>query len=132
MLHLDHKVKHRANLVKEAKTMAEIAVKTRAIDGAEGAAKLNFWYGKEACWDKCNCPAMIKAECPAARYQFLPCWEIEGTYCKLDNRGATGRDTSVCQVCQVYKKYGNGEPIKLKLFGRGLDAGLKELEKVVL
>jgi len=111
--------------------MAEITVKTRTVDGAEGASKLNFWYDKEPCWDKCHCPSMIKAECPAARYQFLPCWEIEGTYCKLDNRGATGRDTSVCQVCQMYKKYGNGEPIKLKLFGRGLDTGLKELEKVV-
>jgi len=112
--------------------MAETTVKTRTAGGAEGAAELNFWYGKEPCWDKCNCPPMIKAECPAARYQFLACWEIEGTYCKLDNRGATGRDTSVCQVCQIYKKYGNGEPIKLKLFGRGLDAGLKELEKVAL
>ena len=111
--------------------MAEVMVTTRTVDDAADTAKVNFWYGKEACWDKCNCPPMIKAECPAARYQFLACWEIEGTYCKLDNRGATGRDTSVCQVCQIYIKYGYGEPIKLKLFGRGLDAGLKELEKVL-
>jgi hypothetical protein len=110
--------------------MSEIIVKTRKINGAEGIARLNFWEDKVSCWESCHCPEMIQAECPAARYQFLPCWEIEGTYCKLDDRGATGKDTSVCQVCQVYKKYANGEPIKLKLFGRGLDAGLKALEKI--
>jgi hypothetical protein len=74
---------------------------------------------------------MIKAECPATKYQFLPCWEIEGTYCKLDDRGATGKDTRICEVCQVYKKYGDGKPIRMKLFGRGLDTMLKDLEKVV-
>lgn len=77
----------------------------------------------------CHCPAMIRAECPSPKYQFLPCWQIEGTYCKLDDYGQTGTDTSICQVCRVYKKYGKGETIELKLFGRGIDSSLKSLEK---
>jgi len=91
---------------------------------------LNFWEGKVPCWEKSHCPDKITAECPAVKFQFLPCWEIEGTYCKLDDKGATGRDTSVCETCQVYKKYGNDEPIRLKLFGRGIDTHLREMEKV--
>jgi hypothetical protein len=30
----------------------------------------------------------------------------------------------------VYKKYGNGEPIRLKLFGKGMDTQLKAIEKI--
>ena len=90
----------------------------------------NFWIGKVACWEKSHCPDMIKAECPAAKFQFLPCWEIEGTYCKLNDRGATGRDTAICEACPVYKKYGNDEPIKIKLFGHGIDDTLKEMQKL--
>jgi hypothetical protein len=111
--------------------MAAIKIENRKLNVIEEETKLNFWAGKEACWDTCHCPEMIKAECPAAKYQFLPCWEIEGTYCKLDDSGATGKDTSICEMCQVYKKYGDGKPIRLKLFGRGLDTMLKDLEKVV-
>jgi len=73
---------------------------------------------------------MIREECPAPKYQFLACWEIEGTYCKLDDYGDSGTDTSICQVCRVYKKYGADQPIELKLFGRGIDSSLKSLEKV--
>lgn len=91
----------------------------------------NFWDGKMPCWEMCHCPAMIREECPSPRYQFLPCWQIEGTYCKLDDYGETGIDTTICKVCRVYKKYGNGEPIKLKLSGRGIDSSLKSLEKAV-
>lgn len=110
--------------------MAEVTVKTRKVNGAEEVTRNNFWAGKAPCWEKCHCPETIQAECPATKYQFLPCWEIEGTYCKLDNMGATGRDTSICQVCQVYRKYGNGEPIRLRLFGRGLDAQHRTLESI--
>jgi len=110
--------------------MAEVIEKTARINQADEVSRFNFWADKQPCWEKCHCPEMIKAECPSTRYQFLPCWEIEGTYCKLDDRGATGKDTSICEVCRVYKKYGDGEPIRLKLFGKGINAQLVELEKI--
>ena len=108
-----------------AKTMEKIetAAETRDDKG------FKFWTGKSPCWELSHCTNMVKAECPAFKYQFLPCWEIEGTYCKLDDKGATGRDTSICETCRVYKKYGGGQPITLKLFGKGIDTHLKELEK---
>lgn len=89
----------------------------------------NFWNGKSPCWEMCHCPAIIREECPASKYQCLPCWQIEGTYCKLDDYGETGIDTSICQICRVYKKYSKGEAIELKLFGRGIDSSLKSLER---
>jgi len=106
------------------------ATMANKVDKAVEEEKKNYWTGKVPCWEKSNCPDMIKGECPASKYQFLPCWEIEGTYCKLDDKGATGCDTSICETCQVYKKYGNGEPIKIKLFGHGIDTTLNELQKV--
>ncbi len=36
----------------------------------------------------------------------------------------TGTDTSVCETCRVYKKYGDNKPIKLKLRGKGIDADI--------
>ncbi|MCX6005492.1 MAG: hypothetical protein NT082_07470 [Chloroflexi bacterium] len=109
--------------------MAEVIEKTKKGTPVEETNGVNFWADKQACWEKCHCPEMIKAECPATNYQFVACWEIEGTYCKLDDNGATGKDTSICEVCRVYKKYGNGEPIRIKLFGKGMDTQLKELAK---
>jgi hypothetical protein len=109
--------------------MAELKVNVAQETSVQEERGFNFWAGKESCWNKCHCPEMIQAECPAVKYQFLPCWEIEGTYCKLDDKGATGRDTTVCQTCQMYKKYGNGEPIRIKLFGRGIDASLRDMAK---
>ncbi|MBN1376373.1 MAG: hypothetical protein JXA01_09480 [Dehalococcoidia bacterium] len=106
--------------------MAKMIVQAEKERGAEQIDVNNFWAGKQPCWEKCHCPDMIKGECPAAKYQFLPCWEIEGTYCKLNDMGTTGRDTRVCEVCPVYKKYGNDEPIRLKLYGRGMDRAIKE------
>lgn len=97
---------------------------------ADALEQTNYWSGKSPCWEMCHCPAMIRGECPATKYQFIPCWQIEGTYCKLDDYGESGYDTSICQVCRVYKKYGNGEPIELKLLGRGLDSSLKSLERL--
>ena len=111
--------------------MAGVMVKTVKTEGVGAVTTNGFWADKQPCWEQCHCPEMIKQECPASKYQFLPCWEIEGTYCKLDDKGATGKDTSICEMCQVYKKYGNGQPIRLKLFGRGLDAGMKELAEAV-
>jgi hypothetical protein len=96
---------------------------------AAADGQINFWNGKSPCWEMCHCPAMIREECPSPKYQFLPCWQIEGTYCKLDDYGKTGTDTTICEICRVYKKYGKGEPIVLKLFGRGIDSSLKSLER---
>ena len=102
----------------------------------EGAAfdeeKADVWAGKAPCWEMCHCPTPIKEECPACHYATVPCWEIEGTYCKLDNYGATGRDTSICEVCRVYKRYGQNKPIELKLFGRGIDTSVRALEQIAV
>jgi len=83
--------------------------------------KINYWETKVHCSELCNCPEMIRKECPVTNYNFLPCWEIEGTYCKLDDMGSTGVDITICQSCRVYKKYGNDQPIKLRLFGKGMN-----------
>ena len=110
--------------------MTHLIEKAQKQEVLEGISRFKFWEDKQPCWEKCHCPEMMKAECPATVYQFLPCWEIEGTYCKLDDHGATGKDTSICEVCRVYKKYGNGEPIRLKLLGKGMDVRITNLEKV--
>ena len=104
-------------------------VKVKIAKTAKKERRVNFWTGKLPCWELCNCPPMIKRECPAGKYQVLPCWEIEGTYCKLDDRNSTGRDISICETCRVYRKYGNGQPIVLKLFGKGIDARLREIDQ---
>lgn len=98
--------------------------------GTVPAIRTEIWVDHEACWDKCHCPEMIKRECPAPKYTFLRCWEIEGTYCKLNDYGSTGDDTTICESCRVYKKFGNGEPIKLKLFGKGINTKLENLKKI--
>lgn len=111
-------------------TKATVNIKPQAE--TEEEKDYNFWTGKAPCWELSHCTNMVKAECPAFKYQFLPCWEIEGTYCKLDDYGSDGRDTSICEVCQVYKKYGDGKPIQLKLMGRGINTSLKVLEKAAV
>jgi hypothetical protein len=110
--------------------MAAVIDRVQKADAQQDTSSFNFWADKQPCWEKCHCPEIIKAECPATTYQFLACWEIEGTYCKLDDHGATGKDTSICEVCRVYKKFGNNEPIRLKLLGKGMDTELATLEKV--
>lgn len=110
--------------------MAETKVRANKATEVKEERSVNFWVDKTPCYKLCNCPEMITNECPVSKYQFLACWEIEGTYCKLDDKGATGRDTSICETCRVYKKYGNGQPIVLKLFGKGIDTHLRELDKV--
>ena len=44
------------------------------VSRVDEGKKAGFWVGKDACWEKCGCPKMVRAECPAVRYQFLPCW----------------------------------------------------------
>ncbi len=111
-----------------AKTLETIATKSEPKE----ERGFNFWTDKAPCWEVSHCTNMIKAECPAFRYQFLPCWEIEGTYCKLDDYGNDGKDTAICEVCRVYKAYGEGKPIQLKLQGRGINTSLKTLEEVAV
>jgi hypothetical protein len=97
------------------------------MNKVEMETKTSVWKDTEACWDKCHCPEMIKRDCPAPKYTFLYCWEIEGTYCKLNDYGAKGDDTSICESCRVYKKYGKEEPIKIKLWGKGINTKLENL-----
>lgn len=110
--------------------MAEVIDRNMQTIAAVSDSKTNFWADKQPCWEKCHCPEIIKAECPATKFQFVPCWQIEGTYCKLDDMGATGMDTTICEVCRVYKKYGNGDSIKIKVFGKGMDTQLREMDKI--
>ena len=108
----------------------QMKIKAGDLEKAEIEKAFNYWQNKIPCWGTCHCPTIIRSECPANKYQFLPCWEIEGSYCKLDDYGADGKDTSICKICKVYRTYGNSEPIKIKLLGKGLDTSLRELEKV--
>ena len=120
-------------MLKEVGTVEEIAEVERIIEEAKGKISLEpspgFWEGKTPCWEMFHCPEAVRSECPAFNYRSLPCWEIEGTYCKLDDYGATGQDTSICEVCRVYKKWGHGEPIEIKLSGKGIDTSLRALAK---
>ena len=112
-------------MLKGAVTAEELTEIEKIVQEAKGSIlveeELGLWEGKTACWEMCTCPPSLRQECPAFKNRNLPCWEIEGTYCKLDDYGATGRDTSICQVCRVYKRWGNCEPIKIKLFGQGFN-----------
>ena len=90
---------------------------------------VHFWKDKTPCWEMCHCPEDIKSQCPVPKHPFLPCWEIEGTYLKLSNDGEKGDDISICQVCRVYKRYGEGNPIVIKLHGKGLDSCYRALKE---
>jgi len=94
--------------------------------GVEGHP-LDFWQSKTPCWEMCHCPESIKSRCPAPRYLSVPCWEIEGTYLKLSDDGRRGDNDVICQVCRVYKRYGKGRPIKVRLCGKGLDTYCRTL-----
>ena len=103
----------------------ELAEIERLVSEAKGlipaGTDLGYWQGKTPCWVMCSCPSSLFNQCPSYRLRSMPCWEMEGTYCKLEDYGATGRDISICQVCRVYKRYGNGAAIEIKLFGQGID-----------
>ena len=89
-------------------TSEDIFETEKVIEEAKGKAILEptkgFWTEKTSCWEMTHCPEIIRNECLAFVYQAVPCWKIEGTYCKLDDFGATGDYTSICQVCRVYKE----------------------------
>ncbi len=112
-------------IIRDANTFEEVAEIERAIAEAKGRIMLEpalgFWEGKTPCWDTFRCPEAVKNECPAFHYRSLPCWQIEGTYSKLHDNGTKGECTKICENCRVYKRYGNAEPIEIKLHGRGFN-----------
>ena len=118
------------NIRARVEVIEDPLVALRETTGEERVS--NFWETRTPCWQMNHCPPQIYEDCPAYRNRSLACWEIEGTYCKLTMEGghASGRDTTICQVCRVYKKYGAGKPIQIRLTGAGIDAALNAvLEK---
>jgi len=126
-------IKQVEEIVKDVTTVEEIAEIERVIGEVKGKIlpepALGFWEGKTPCWEMFRCPEEMKNECPSFTYRSLPCWQIEGTYCKLYDYGAKGDGTDICQVCRVYKRWGHGEPIDIKLFGKGFDATLEAVSR---
>ena len=113
-------------VLKGVTTVGELAEIEKIIWEVKGKFQvqpsLGFWEGKTPCWEMFRCPGAVRNECPAFKYRSLPCWQIEGTYCKLYDYGAKGDGTAICEVCRVYKKWGHGEPIEIKLLGKGFNA----------
>jgi len=109
-------------------TMDDIRAVEKIIAEVKGKLQLGvpsgFWEGKTPCWEILRCPEYIKAECPAFRFQGVPCWQIEGTHCKLSVGCQRGDNTEICQVCRVYKRWGQEEPIEIKLQGVGFNQEL--------
>jgi len=109
------------------KRRAAVLAEAMAILAAARSGAAEVGEGIETdripCWQMTNCPQQIRQECPAYTNSSLPCWEMEGTFCKLSMEGsyANGRDTTACQTCRVYKKYGDGRPIRLGLVGAGMN-----------
>ena len=126
-------IKQVEEIVKGVTTVDEIAEIEKVIGEVKGKIlpepTLGFWEGKTPCWETFRCPESMRNECPAFKYRSLPCWQIEGTYCKLYDYGAKGDSTDICQVCRVYKRWGHGEPIQIKLRGKGFDTALKSVSK---
>ena len=112
-------------ILKSTTTLGDIAEIERAIDEVKGnimsEAATGFWEDKTPCWEMLRCPEAIRNECPAFKHQGMPCWQMEGTYCKLHCDGEKGHNTDICRVCRVYKRWGNEEPIEIKLAGKGFN-----------
>jgi hypothetical protein len=77
-----------------------------------------FWEEKTPCWEMCHCAELVRSDCPAFREPYEPCWTVEGTYCKVTDYGTRGDDTSICAVCRVYKRWGAGQPIELRVHAK--------------
>jgi hypothetical protein len=118
-------VDHMAKFITSNMNIEELEQVERIVQEAKRSiapkTEMGYWEGRTSCWQMNSCPSYIRNECPAYKLRSGPCWEMEGTYCKLNDFGSTGVDTSICQICRVYKAYGNDEPIEIKLFGRGID-----------
>ncbi|MBM4443861.1 MAG: hypothetical protein FJ020_00985 [Chloroflexi bacterium] len=111
----DRKIEQIREIVSGIAEPDEIAEVDRVVGEAKGRilmeSKRGFWAGKTPCWEMVRCPEAIKNDCPASKGHSVACWEIAGTYCKLPS----GHDTSICEVCRVYKRWGDGEVIAIKL-----------------
>ena len=122
------------DLLKDATTEEEIVEISTIIEEAKGRLllgeqSLGFWTGKMPCWEMFRCPQEVRDECPAFKYRGSPCWETEGTYCKLFDYGMKGDGTEIGESCRVYKKWGSGEPIQIKLYGKGFNPAGKAAGK---
>jgi len=117
-------------ILRDVTTVEEIAEIESVINEAKGKVltepALGFWEGKPPCWEMFHCPEAVKNECPAFKYRTLPCWQIEGTYCKLFDYGEKGDGIEICENCRVYKRYGHGERVAIKLRGKGFDTTMRE------
>jgi len=113
-------------ILKGTTTERELAEISRLIEAAKGKLRLKdddggFWEGKTACWEMIACPPELKRLCPAPSFPSIPCWEMEGTYTKLSEDGMKGDDTQICESCRVYKRWGGGEPVRIKFFNKGIN-----------
>jgi hypothetical protein len=121
------------DILSRLETMDDIRAVEKIIAEVKGKLQLGvpsgFWEGKTPCWEILRCPEYIKVECPAFRFQGVPCWQIEGTYCKLSDGCQRGDNTEICQVCRVYKRWGQEEPIEIKLQGVGFNQALANAPK---
>jgi protein-arginine kinase activator protein McsA len=113
-------------MLREVTNEGEIAEISGIIEEAKGKLRLaerdmGFWESKTPCWEMFRCPAEVRSECPAHTYRSTPCWQIEGTYCKLAENGMRGDGTEICESCRVYKKWGHAEPIQITLQGKGFN-----------
>ena len=75
----------------------------------------DFWQEKTPCWVMHECPSYLRSECPAFQHPEYPCWEVEGTYCKYNERTGRMDDTRHCYRCNVFMIYGHGVTIEMKL-----------------
>ncbi len=121
-------------ILKGINTLDELSEIEKAINEVKGKVIAEpapgFWEGKTPCWETLRCPEAIRNECPAFKHQDLPCWQIEGTYTKLHEGGQKGDNTDICRVCRVYMRWGNNEPIEIKLSGKGFNHPLRVEEKI--
>jgi hypothetical protein len=72
------------------------------------------------CWKMTSCPETIRNDCPAYRFPSIPCWQIEGTYCKVNAWGAQGDDNSICLACKVYLESTGKKSLTITLRGHGI------------
>ena len=82
--------------------------------------KKKYWHDRKACWEINQCNEILAKECPAYLHQEYPCWEVEGTYCKLNDENFSRNEDSRCYSCKVYLQYGKGTPIQVKIFDKGV------------